>query len=213
MTTTILIVDQHRMFREGLRCILETRHDFEVVAEGSTGRDAIRLATEARPDIVLIEAHLPKLSGLDAVRRIHNEYPRMRSIIITGSEGSHQVREALVAGASAFVPKTCDSEVLFQAIEAARIGRSYVAPEVAQQVVSAIASGHEGAGSLEDLTSRQREVLQLIAEGLSTKEIAAELGISIKTAQTHRTRLMSRTGVHKASSLVRFAIREGLVLL
>lgn len=210
--TSILLVDEHRMVREGLRCLLESHRDFQVVAEAGDGREAVRLACEKKPDVVLIELHLPRLSGLEAIRYIRKESQTTRCIVVSTHGGQGQVKEALLAGATGYLPKSSPSKELVDAIESVRGGRPYLAPSVAEHVVKAITSMQPGfAGDAADLSCREREVLQLIAEGLSTKEIARELGISVKTVQTHRANLMQKTGVHKASSLVRYAIREGFV--
>jgi DNA-binding NarL/FixJ family response regulator len=210
--TSILLVDEQRMVREGLRCILESHRDFQVVAEVGDGREAVRVAFEKKPDVVLIELHLPRLSGLEAIRYIRKENEATRCIVVSTHGSRGQVKEALLAGATGYVPKNSASKELVDAIESVRNGRPYLAHAVAEHVVNAITSTQPGsAGDAADLTCREREVLQLISEGLSTKEIAHELGISVKTVQTHRANLMHKTGVHKASSLVRYAIREGLV--
>jgi DNA-binding NarL/FixJ family response regulator len=210
--TSILLVDEQKMVREGLRCILENQPNFRVVGEAQDGRDAVRVASEKKPDIVLIELHLPRLSGLEAIRYIRKENDATRCIVVSTHGGQGQIKEALLAGATGYVPKSSPAKELVDAIESVRSGRPYLAPTVAEHVVKAITSMQAGfPGDKADLTGREREVLQLITEGLSTKEIAKELGISVKTVQTHRANLMHKTGVHKASSLVRYAIREGLV--
>ena len=210
--TSILLVDEQRMVREGIRCLLESHRDFQVVAEVGDGREAVRAAFEKKPDVVLIELQLPRLSGLEAIRYIRKENKAIRCIVVSTHGSRSQVKEALLAGATGYVPKSSASKELVDAIESVRSGRPYLAHAVAEHVVNAITSAQPGfAGDAGDLTCREREVLQLIAEGLSTKEIAHELGISVKTVQTHRAHLMHKTGVHKASSLVRYAIREGLV--
>lgn len=191
---------------------MESHRDFHVVAEVGDGREAVRAAYEKKPDVVLIELHLPRLSGLEAIRYIRKENDAIRCIVVSTHGGQGQVKEALLAGATGYVPKSSPSSELVDAIESVRSGRPYLAPTVAEHVVNAITSMQPGfPGDKADLTGREREVLHLIAEGLSTKEIAGELGISVKTVQTHRANLMQKTGVHKVSSLVRYAIREGLV--
>lgn len=212
MTTSILIADEQRMIRDGLRGILAVKPDLRVVTEAADGPEAVARARECDPDIALIELHLPLLSGLDAIRSIRAANPRTRCIALSTRQTPERVREALLAGAAAFVSKNSAACELLDAIEAVRAGRSYLAPAVAESVVSAITRRAVVPDPEQtELTDRQRQVLQLIAEGLSTKEIATQLGISIKTAQTHRAKLMSKVGVHKASGLVRYAIREGIV--
>jgi DNA-binding NarL/FixJ family response regulator len=212
MYTKIMVVDSQRLVREGLSRILESEPDLEVVATATNGREAVELAFEKRPDIVVIDRQLPRLCGTEAVRRIRENNHDIACIIISSLDGPNQVKQALTAGASGFVPKDAGAADLVEAVNTVRQGRSYLAPTLADQVISALTSPAEaGSGGVDELTARQREVLQLIAEGLSTKEIAKELGISLKTAQTHRANVMDRVGVHKVSSLVRLAIREGLV--
>ena len=212
MYTKIMVVDSQRLVREGLSRILESEPDLEVVATATDGREAVELAFEKRPDIVVIDRQLPRLCGTEAVRRIRESNQAIACIVISSLDGPNQVKQALTAGASGFVPKDASAADLVEAVNTVRQGRSYLAPTLADQVISALTSPVEaGSGGVDELTARQREVLQLIAEGLSTKEIARELGISPKTAQTHRANVMDRVGVHKVSSLVRLAIREGLV--
>ncbi len=212
MKTSILIVDSQHLVREGLRAILASEPDFEVVADLADGRSAVASARQKRPDVAIIEGQLPRLSGVETIRQIRQDNPETACIVLWSFQGSSQVRQALGAGASGVVAKNSSARDLVDAVRTVCQGRSYLAPTVADQVVNALRGPGEGqAGPDAELTNRQREVLQLIAEGLSTKEIAHELGISIKTAQTHRAKLMGRVGVRKASALVRYAIREGIV--
>ncbi|MFP6627563.1 MAG: response regulator transcription factor [Myxococcota bacterium] len=209
MNTSILIVDSQQLVREGLRAILASNSDLEVIGDVADGRSAVTLASQEQPDVVIIEGQLPRLSGIEAIRQIREESPQTACIVLWSLQGSTQVRQALLAGAAGFVSKDSSAEDLVEAVHTVCQGRSYLAPTVADQVVNALRAPNDGKNG--ELTRRQREVLQLIAEGLSTKEIALELGISIKTAQTHRAKLMLRVGVRKASALVRYAIREGIV--
>lgn len=212
MNTSILIVDSQQLVREGLRAILASNSDLEVIGDVADGRTAVTLASQEQPDVVIIEGQLPRLSGIEAIRQIREESPQTACIVLWSLQGSTQVRQALLAGAAGFVSKDSSAEDLVEAVHTVCQGRSYLAPTVADQVVNALRAPNDGkSGANGELTRRQREVLQLIAEGLSTKEIALELGISIKTAQTHRAKLMLRVGVRKASALVRYAIREGIV--
>lgn len=212
MYTKVMVVDAQRLVREGISRILDAELGFEVVATAANGREAVELAREKRPDVVVIDCQLPRLSGTEAVRRIRETVQPPSCIVLASLVGPSQVKQALTAGASGFVPKDAGAADLVEAVHTVRQGRSYLAPALADQVVSALtAPSDSGSAGVGDLTARQREVLQLIAEGLSTKEIAKELGISLKTAQTHRANVMDRVGVHKVSSLVRLAIREGLV--
>jgi DNA-binding NarL/FixJ family response regulator len=212
MQASLVIVDPHRMVREGLRGILASQRGIEVVGEAADGPQALDVARLKRPDVVLLESQLPKLAGVEVVRRLRIEQPGTRCIVLASQPSAGQVKLALLAGAAGFVPKAAPATELLEAIRCARAGRCYLAPALADEVVVALtAKGAAGVAPGSGLSVREREVLQLIAEGLSTKEIATELGISIKTAQTHRAKLMGKVGVHKVSGLVRFAIREGIV--
>ena len=210
MTTRIVLADDHRMFREALRRLIESRPDLRVVAEASDGREAVDAVREHEPDVALIDLWMPELSGVEATRRIAAEDGGTRVIILTMHEDSAHARDALQAGAAGYVVKSEASEQLIEAIDAVRLGDSYVSPALSQQ--PPVPPRAAGTGSaLECLSRREREVLQLVAEGLSAKEIAERLGLSVKTAEAHRGNLMAKLGIRRSSILVRFAIREGLI--
>ncbi len=210
MLTSILIADSQRMFREGLRGILEGQTGFEIVAECEDGPQTVAAAAEKQPQIALIDTRLPRLSGIAAIQRISGVSSQTRCIALSGLGGPSDVTQALVAGACGFVPKSAPVSQLVEAIHKVRAGGSYLSPSVAEDIVDTVTSGWRMHGKT-GITSRQREVLQLIAEGMSTPLIATELGIAQKTVQTHRAALMDRLGAHKASELVRYAIREGII--
>jgi DNA-binding NarL/FixJ family response regulator len=211
MTTRILLADDHEMVREGLRKLIETRSDLAVVAEASDGWEAVELARSHSADIAILDLWMPRLSGVDATRQIVRDGGTRVVVLTMHADWSH-VREALRAGAAGYVVKTAAASQLLEAVDAVREGRAFVSPAVSHHVVEAIRLGDDRRSSpLAQLTSREREVLQLIADGLSSKEIAVRLGTSVKTAETHRARLMTKLKVNKASGLVRLAIREGLV--
>jgi len=206
---SVILAHEDNMVRDGLRRVLEASASVQVVAEVDNGRDAVETAMTILPDVALVEAHLPPLSGVDVVEQIR-EGGRTQCVVLAASPAVRQLTDALRAGATAFVPKSASGEELIAAIEAAHLGKRYLPQAAAEDAVSVI-RGEPRSRAAADITGRQRQVLQLIADGLSTKEIASELGISVRTAQTHRAKLMSRLGVHKASGLVRYAIREGIV--
>ena len=211
MQTTILVADDHQIVRQGLKRLLSKRGDFDIVAEASDGEQAVEIAARRQPDVVLMDISMPRLSGIDATRRIAAG-GRTKVLALSMHDGQSYVEEALRAGASGYVHKNASAEDLFSAIDAVRTGESYLSPTVTQQVVDAIARpGDRPASAVSALTQREREVLKLIADGLSSKEIAAQLGVSLKTIESHRANLMDKLDIHKVSGLVRFAVRAGLV--
>ena len=211
MQTTILVADDHQIVRQGLKRLLSKRGDFSIVAEASDGEEAVEMANRQRPDVVLMDISMPRLSGIDATRRIAAD-GNSKVLALSMHDTQSYVEEALRAGASGYVHKNASAEDLFTAIDAVRGGESYLSPTVTQQVVDAIARpGDRPASAVSALTNREREVLKLIADGLSSKEIAGQLGVSLKTIESHRANLMDKLDIHKVSGLVRFAVRAGLV--
>jgi DNA-binding NarL/FixJ family response regulator len=211
MGTTLLLADDHRLVREGLRRLLEARSDFRVVAEVDDGEEAVRAALARKPDIALVDLTMPRVSGAAAIRRIREAVPT-RCIAVSMHELVGQVRQAFEAGASGYVVKSAAAVELISAVDAVRAGRTYLSPAVAHWAVDAMASTEPQKGRRRHaITSREREVLALVADGLSTKEIASALGVSIKTIETHRSNLMTKLEIRKASGLVRVAIQEGLL--
>jgi DNA-binding NarL/FixJ family response regulator len=212
MQTTIVVADDHRIVREGIRKLLETREDFQVVGEASDGEEAVQMVLEKKPDVALMDIWMPRLSGIDATRRIGKRGLATKVLVLSMHESRTYVEEVLRAGAAGYVVKNAAAEDLLDAIDAVRSGASYLSPVITQQVVDAIARPGDAVPSgMAALTDREREVLQLIAEGLSSKEIAGMLGVSLKTVDSHRSNLMEKLEIHKVSGLVRFAIRAGLV--
>lgn len=214
MTLRILLADDHRMLRDGIRRILEASPDMAVVAEAETGEEAVRMALQSHPDVAVMDVTMPRLSGIEGIRRIRATSPRTRCLALSMHETHIQVTQALQAGASGYVVKSAGSDELVEAVRATAEGKSYLSPSIAHCVVEAISQPRDGAvSSVALLSGREREVLQLIAEGMSSKEIAAALGVSLKTIETHRSNLMGKLNIRKASKLVRVAIHEGLVAL
>lgn len=211
MSARILLVDQHVVFREAIRSLVDREEELSVVAEASDGRQALEIALRLQPDIVITELSTPRLSGIEVIRRLRQELPQVRLIVLSGHEGRNQVEQALRAGAVGYVCKSGSAKELMLAIDTVRNGRSYVSPVVAQHLVSALSGKGGSDPAYEELTSREREILQLIAEGLSSKEIATELSVSTRTVESHRANVMEKLGIHKVSGLVRFAIREGFL--
>ena len=204
----VLLADDHVVVRQGLKVLLE-REGFHVVAEASDGQQAVQLAKQFQPDVAVLDVAMPILNGVDAAREIQKVSEKTKPIILTMHTESHYILEGLQAGAKGFVMKTHAAEDLVQAIREASRGRTYLSPEVSQTVVQAYQDKIDIRP--EPLSPRERQVLQLIAEGKSTKEVAGLLNISVKTAETHRTRIMEKLDVHETAGLVRYAIRRGMI--
>jgi DNA-binding NarL/FixJ family response regulator len=215
----VLLADDHNLVRAGIRALLQNFPDIEVVAEAENGREAMGLIRTHNPDVVLMDIAMPELNGLDATAQLVKEFPKLRIIILSMHVTEGYVLAALRAGASGYLLKGAATSELELAIKAVARGETYLSSAVSKYVVDtfkrgtggAITSTNEPGGRQIDLTPRQREVLQLIAEGHSTKEIAQKLNISVKTAKTHRSELMRRLDLHDVAALVRYAIQTGLV--
>lgn len=217
--TRVLLADDHKIVRDGLRAMLEAQPGLQVVGEAQDGREAVRMAAELRPDVAVMDIGMSGLNGIDATRRITTEVPGTRVIALSMHADRRFVSEMLAAGASGYLVKDGAFEELAAAIAAVVHGRVYLSERVAgvvvQDYVRRLAPGaSEGAVSpLSKLSLREREVLQLMAEGRSTKEIAAHLGLSVKTVETHRRQIMEKLGIFNLAGLIKFAIREGLSTL
>jgi DNA-binding NarL/FixJ family response regulator len=208
----VLLADDHKLFRAGIRSLLQTLDDIEVVAEAGDGREALRLAAVHRPDVVLMDIMMPNLNGLDAAARIAHAYPHTRVIMLSMSADEDSVLKTLRAGAVGYLVKTADPAELELALRAAMRGEKFLSSAVSEHVVSVCLNRlDKEQTSLERLTPRQREVLQLVAEGHTTKDIAKRLEISTKTAEAYRGELMRALDIHDIASLTRYAIRAGLV--
>ncbi|HIF93245.1 MAG TPA: response regulator transcription factor [Myxococcales bacterium] len=209
---SIVVADDHQIVREGLIRLLEVREDFTVIGEASNGEEAVALVMEKQPDVVLMDINMPKLSGIDATRQLDKAGCKSKILVLSMHESRAYVEEVLRAGAAGYVVKNAASKDVHNAIDAVHSGASYLSPAITQQVVDAIARPGDGSPSgISMLTERERGVLKLIAEGLSSKEIASDLGVSLKTIDSHRSNLMEKLDIHKVSGLVRFAIRVGLI--
>jgi two-component system response regulator NreC len=208
MPPRILLADDHVIVRQGFRALLE-REGLEVVAEAANGHEAVRLAGELLPDVAVLDFAMPLLNGLDAAKEIRRRSPRTRTILLTVHSEDHYVLEALQAGVHGYVVKTQAAADLVQAIREIRGNAIYLSPTISRAVVEAYFDKATPPGDV--LSSRERQVLQLVAEGNTTKEIAGILGVSIKTADSHRARIMRKLDIHDTAGLVRFAIRRGLI--
>ncbi len=212
MQTTLVLADDHPIVRSGIRRILETREDFEVVGEAANGQEVVEVVHEMQPDVALVDIQMPRLSGVDATRCIAKSDPQTRVLVLSVHDSGSCVEEALRAGAAGYLVKTAGLEEILRAVDAIRSGGSYLSPTVASHVLGVLSDPAERTPSpLRALTGRERQVLQLIAEGFSSREIAEQLGVSCKTVDTHRANLMLKLDIHKVSGLVRLAVREGLV--
>ena len=206
MAIRILLADDHNIVRQGLRALLE-RANFEVVAEAGDGQEAVRLAETLKPDIAVLDLVMPVLNGLDAGRQIIQRGVSA-VILLTMHTGEHHVAAALRAGIRGYLLKSQAAEDLVHGIREVSRGRIFLSPEVSRIVVDGYLSGT----TLTDpLAPREREVLQLVAEGKTSKEIAAQLGLSVKTAESYRTHIMEKLDIHETAGLVRYAIRRGLI--
>jgi DNA-binding NarL/FixJ family response regulator len=212
MATTIVVADDHQLVREGIRMLLETRSDFEVVGEASDGEEAVKIVLDRKPDIAVMDIWMPHLSGIDATREIEKCGLPTKVVMLSMHASRAYVEETLSAGAAGYIVKSAASKELLDAIDAVLAGGSFLSPAVTQEIISSasrsIESPPAGIGAL---TDREREVLQLVADGQSSKEIASSLGISLKTVDSHRSNLMEKLDIHKVAGLVRFAIRSGIV--
>jgi DNA-binding NarL/FixJ family response regulator len=219
--TTVILVDDHAMLRAGIRSFLEQQDGIEVVAEAPDGRSAITLAAKHAPDVVLIDLGMAEMNGIEATRRIHQQDPAIGIVALTVHADSRYVTGFFDAGGKGYLLKTGESDELLRAIDSVRKGHTYVTPDVAHVLATppqttrgcGPAQGGIGFPPPEVLTPKEREVLQLIAEGVSSKEIGRRLGVSIKTAETHRANLMRKLGLHSVSAVTKYAIREGLTSL
>lgn len=208
----VLLVDDHVLVRAGIRALLERVGPVEVVGESGDGHDALGLIEKLRPDVVLLDLTMPGLSGFEVLKITSEKFPRIHTIVLTVHDEEEYAFQALRAGAAGYLPKSAASSELRLAIEHVMGGKKYLSPTVEQKAAFELGRNTpDGPVPLSELTPRQREVLTLIAEGHSTKDIARALNISGKTVETHRAQLMDRLNIHDIASLVRYAIKMGLV--
>ncbi|HEV2722342.1 MAG TPA: response regulator transcription factor [Thermoanaerobaculia bacterium] len=210
----VLLAEDHCLVRAGIRSLLQQMPDVEVVAEADNGRDALRLIESAHPDIVLMDVAMPQMNGLEATRRVTADFPSVQVLILSMHANPEYVIQALRAGAKGYIIKGASVEELQIAIRALIRGEMFLSPSISGPVVADylqyVGAEHDPA---DRLTPRQREVLQLVAEGKTTKEIAALLEVGVKTVETHRAKLMESLDIHDIAGLIRYAIRSGLLVL
>ena len=215
MPFTILVADDHKIFREGLRALIERQDGMQVVAEAEDGRRAVRLAEELEPDVVVMDISMPQLNGFEATRQIVERIPRVKVLALSMHSEEPYVGEMLSAGASGYLLKDCAFEELAGAIDTVMSGRVYLSPDIAARVVEDYVRQYAGPRSAAPsrLSGREREVVQLLAEGRAIKEIGDLLHVSAKTIETHKNRIMKKLGLASIAELTKWAIRAGLTTL
>ena len=208
MPTSILLADDHALIRQGLKALLE-RQGCRIVGEAADGQEALRSAENSQPEIAILDISMPILNGIDAARELKKSAPKIKVILLTQHDEDQYVTDALRAGVKGYVLKSQVADDLVHAIREVSKGAVYLSPKISRAVVDAYLSKERL--STDPLSGRERQVLQLVGEGKSTKDVAALLGISVKTAESHRARLMNKLDIHETASLVRYAIRQGLI--
>jgi DNA-binding NarL/FixJ family response regulator len=213
MTVKILLVDDHRIMREGLRALIKGEPDMEVIAEADNGHEAVKLARKLKPDLIVMDINMPELNGVEATRQILSESPDIKILAFSMFSSRKHVLGMLQAGVAGYMLKDCAYEELIKAIRTLMARQMYLSPKIAGTLVEDYRSkiAVRDASALPGLTSREREVLQPIAEGKTTKEIADRLNVSVKTVETHRRNIMDKLKVKGTAELTKYAIREGLI--
>ena len=216
MKLKILLADDHKIVREGLRTLIEKQPGTEVVGEADSGRMALKLTRELKPDVVIMDITMPDLNGIEATRQIHSEIPGVKVIALSMHSDKRLVAGILMAGASGYLLKEdCDSGELARAIRAVATNQTYLSPKIGEVVIKDYVRhlSRTTSSSFSLLTPRESEVLQLLAEGKNTKEIASSLYVSVKTVESHRSKIMEKLDIHSIAELTKYAIREKLTPL
>ena len=215
MSTKVLIADDHKIVREGLKALIDKQESMQVVAEADNGLEAVRLARKLQPDVVIMDLGMPQMNGIEATREVTAHDPEIKVIALSMHSDKRFVLQMIKAGASGYLLKDSAFEELITAIKTVVANQSYLSPKITDVVIKdylqTLSKGDVSAFSV--LTAREREVLQLLAEGRSTKEIAASLSVSVKTVETHRTQIMDKLNIRSVAELTKYAIREGLTSL
>lgn len=209
---SVLIADDHGVVREGIRRLIEGESDIELCGEASDGRELLEQVAKRRPQVVILDITMPHMSGLETLEQIRSRYPDVKTILLSVHADPPMIQSAVTLGVDGYLLKNTRASEIVSAIRAVTRGGSYFSPQIAREIVTRIRDPRPaGDEPFSLLSGREREVLHLIAEGLSAKEIAVELSISTKTVEAHRTSLMRKLGVRKATELVRYAVRHGLI--
>jgi len=212
---TVLLAEDHMIVREGLRALLGAEGDIEVIGEAQTGRQAVKLARKLRPDVVVMDIAMPLLNGLEATRRILKAVPATRVLILSAHGDDEYIRQAVMLGVAGYLIKQTSADLLSRAIREVQGGNTFFSPSIASRVHRLSLASADRCGAFQKkkaaLSSREVEVLQLIAEGKANKQVAAELGISIKTVEKHRQHLMGKLDLHDTAGLTRYAIAAGII--
>ena len=211
---TVIIAEDHTILREGLKSLLSSTPDFEIIAEAGDGREAIRQVEKFKPDLILTDLSMPKMNGMEAIREFKKRSPRTRILVLTVHDAEEYILETFKAGADGYVLKDSTHHELVMAIKNVLTGKSYLSPGIAETVLEGYLEGRKNLkprSSWETLTRREREILKLIAEGYKNKEISKELSISVKTVEKHRANIMTKLNLHTATGLTALAFEKGLV--
>ncbi|MBT4287208.1 MAG: response regulator transcription factor [Deltaproteobacteria bacterium] len=212
MTIKIVLVDDHKIMREGIRAMLETENSLEVVSEAENGREALEIALDIKPDIIIMDINMPDMNGTEATRQIRKSCPETRIIALSMHSDRFIVTDMLQAGASGYLLKDCSGQDIITAIRTVHAGKNFLSPEITGVVIEDYIqkSSKENPKSPAQLTTKEREVLQLIAEGNTSKEISSHLNIATKTVDSHRINIMNKLDIHNIAELTKFAIRYGI---
>lgn len=215
MNVRIILADDHKIVRDGLRTLIEKEKDMEVIAEAEDGRTAVKLAKKLSPDLVIMDITMPDMNGVDATREIVHTVPGVKVIALSMHSDRQFVTGMLEAGASGYLLKDCAFDELARAVRAVVANQTYLSPRIADIIIDRYVRKSFGTDSsaFSVLTQREREVLQLLSEGMTTKEMAFHLSVSVKTIETHRRNIMDKLNIHSITDLVKYAIREGLTTL
>lgn len=209
----VLVADDHPVVRKGITSCLARQENLEIIGEAVDGREAVRKARELQPDLILMDISMPHMSGLAVTELLQREMPQIKVLVLSAQGNSDAVIRIIQSGARGYVLKDAPTDDLVRAIETVHRGESFFSPDVARVALNQFIRGHTDSSSTPELTNREREVLAQIADGLSNKEIASQLGVGVRTVETHRERIMRKLDIHNVAGLTKFAISKGLVSL